>query len=275
MPSPAPSPRRRAVFEVVFEASTPAGKGFDVAVILAILASVAVALLESTPAVAELYPRVFLRIEWGFTLLFTLEYAVRLWCVARPRRYATSFFGIVDLLAVLPTYLSVLIPGAQGLIVIRLVRLVRIFHVFNMRRYEGPATAILTALRTSRYPLLVFLTGLLSTVVFLGALMHVVEGPDAGFTSIPVGIYWAAVTLTTLGYGDLVPATALGRGLTTGIVLLGYWVLAVPVAIISVELSRAMSSPGRSSSLHCEGCGADDHEGDALHCRRCGTALTR
>ena len=273
MPRPARSPWRKAVFDVVFETHTTAGRAFDAALIVAILGSVAVALLESMSAVGQPHPAVFRRLEWGFTLLFTLEYAVRLWCVSRARKYATSFFGIVDLLALLPTYLSIFIPGAQGLIVIRLIRLVRIFHVFNMRRFQEPARAILSALRSSRYPLLVFLTGLLSAVVFIGALMYVVEGPAAGFSSIPVGIYWAAVTLTTLGYGDLVPITALGRGLTTVIVLMGYWVLAVPVAIISVELSRAVASPGRASKLLCKECGAEDHEGDALHCRRCGAAL--
>ena len=282
MPAPAPSPLRRALHGVIFEARTPAGRAFDLALILAILVSVGVILLESVPGTAQHYGEHFYRLEWGFTLLFTLEYVVRLWVVARPGRYARSFFGVVDLLAVLPMYLSLLFPGAQIFLVIRLVRILRVFHVFNLAGYQGAAETLGSALRATRFTLTVFFVGLVSLVVFLGALMYLVEGSDSGFTSIPVSIYWAVVTVTTLGYGDLVPQTALGRGLTGAIVLLGYWTLAVPVAVVSVELSRATMmtrrrdgrQPPRTVSPPCPACGAEGHQADALHCRMCGGPLT-
>jgi len=284
---PAPSRVQRALHEVIFEARTPAGRAFDLVLILAILASVVVILLESVPGVSRGLGGSFPWLEWGFTLLFTVEYLVRLWVEARPGRYARSFFGVVDLLAILPTYLSLFLPGAQIFLVVRLVRLLRIFHIFNLGNYLGAAETLGSALRATRFTLAVFLTGLLSLVVFLGALMYLVEGADSGFSSIPVGIYWAVVTVTTLGYGDLVPQTPLGRGLTTGIVFLGYWALAVPVAVVSVELSRASRMHGAEerepraegrprpspSREVCPACGAQDHQVDALHCRRCGREL--
>jgi voltage-gated potassium channel len=281
MPAPHPSPLRRRLFEIIFEADTPSGRAFDLALLATILASVGVILVKSVPGIAGDTDEALVTVEWGFTLLFTLEYLVRLWVVARPRKYALSFFGVVDLLAILPTYLSLLLPGAQVLLVIRMVRLLRVFHVLNLKGYEGAAENLVAALRGTRFPLTVFLTALVVIAVFLGSLMYLVEGPDSGFTSIPVGIYWAAVTLTTLGYGDLVPVTSLGRGVTTVIVALSYWVLAVPVAIVSVELSRAVrrregsAGEGRSEGENggCPGCGAAGHASDARYCRRCGSHL--
>jgi voltage-gated potassium channel len=281
MPAPAPSPLRRSLHEVIFEARTPAGRAFDVALILVILASVGIILLESVPGVDQRFAGPFYWLEWGFTLLFTLEYMLRLWVVARPGRYARSFFGVVDLLAVLPMYLSILFPGAQIFLVIRLVRILRVFHVFNLAGYQGAADTLGSALRATRFTLTVFFVGLVSLVVFLGALMYLVEGSDSGFTSIPVSIYWAVVTVTTLGYGDLVPQTALGRGLTTAIVLLGYWALAIPVAVVSVELSRATMMPRRKGGPYspgpapppCPSCGTEGHQADARHCRLCGETL--
>jgi voltage-gated potassium channel len=284
MLEPAPTPVRSALFRIIFEARTPAGRAFDLVLILAILASVGTVLLESVPGFSRRLGGSLGWLEWGFTLLFTAEYLVRLWVVARPGRYARSFFGVVDLLAILPTYLSLLFPGAQIFLVIRLVRLLRIFQVFNLSAYLGAAETLGSALRATRFTLAVFLTGLLALVVFLGALMFLVEGAESGFTSIPVSIYWAVVTVTTLGYGDLVPLTPLGRGITTAIVLVGYWVLAVPVAVVSVELSRASLKSGEgaaergardsASQPHpCTGCGLEAHQADALHCRRCGNLL--
>lgn len=282
MPTPAPYPVRRILYEVIFEARTPAGRAFDLALILAILVSVGIILLESVHGFAQRYGELFYWLEWGFTLLFTVEYLLRLWVVARPGKYARSFFGVVDLLAILPMYLSLLLPGAQIFLVIRLVRILRVFHVFNLAGYQGAAETLASALRATRFTLTVFFVGLVSLVVFLGTLMFLVEGPDSGFTSIPVGIYWAVVTVTTLGYGDLVPQTTLGRGLTSGIVLLGYWALAVPVAIVSVELSRATRmtrgregrQPPRAAPPPCPACGAEGHQADALHCRMCGGPLS-
>ncbi|TVP42504.1 MAG: ion transporter [Gemmatimonadales bacterium] len=285
---PAPSRVQRALFKIIFEARTRAGRIFDLVLILTILASVVVVLLESVPGLSRRWGQGLPGLEWAFTLLFTVEYLVRLWVVRRPGTYARSFFGIVDLLAILPTYLSIFVPGAQVFLVIRLVRLLRVFHVFNLGGYLGAAETLRSALRATRFTLAVFLTALLALVVFLGALMYLVEGADSGFSSIPVGIYWAVVTVTTLGYGDLVPETPLGRGITSGIVLIGYWALAVPVAIVSVELSRAMNSPREevggeeaerrrspgTDAPPCPACGAGDHQADSLHCRRCGGRLS-
>lgn len=273
MPSPSPSPKRRALYEVIFEARTPAGRAFDAILIATILASVIVVMLESVPAIQARHGPFLVGLEWFFTILFTIEYVVRLAVVARPRRYATSFFGVVDLLAVVPTYLSLLVPGTQVFLVIRLLRILRVFHVFEFTQAAGAADVLTSALRDARYPIGVFLAALATVVTLLGATMHLVEGPAAGFTSIPVGIYWAVVTLTTLGYGDLVPQTPLGRGLTTGIVVLGYWVLAVPVGIISMAIANATREQARRTGMVCSGCGLDEHDPDSRYCRSCGRSL--
>jgi len=274
MIEPAASPWKRSLHRIIFETRTPGGRAFDVLLLLAILASVSVVMLDSVDAVGLRHGRLLRRIEWGFTLLFTAEYLLRLSIVARPRRYAGSFFGLVDLLAILPSYASLLVPGAQALLVIRLVRIVRVFQVFDMPRAVGAGQLLLVALRSARNPLLIFLLALSILVVFLGALMYLVEGAGAGFTSIPMGVYWAVVTLTTLGYGDLVPQTALGQGLTTGIVVLGYWVLAVPVGLISMAIANAARREGGAAgSPPCPGCGRGGHAADAAYCRACGEAL--
>jgi voltage-gated potassium channel len=238
--APADSPRRAALFEVIFEARTRAGRAFDIALIAAILLSVGVIVLASVPSVARSHGSLLLRVEWLFTLLFTVEYLVRLAVVARPRFYARSFFGVVDLLAIAPGYLSLLVPGTQALLVLRVVRILRIFHVLELSRHESAARVLLVALRAARYPLTVFLLALAIVGIFLGTLMYLVEGEAAGITSIPVGIYWAVVTLTTLGYGDIVPVSGVGKAVTTVVVVLGYWVLAVPVGIVVTELAEAV-----------------------------------
>lgn len=283
MPSPHTSPLRRHLYEVIFETRTPAGRIFDIALLITILASVLVVLLKSVPGVAETADRPLRTAEWLFTFLFTIEYLVRLSVVAHPRRYAGSFFGVVDLVAVLPSYLSLFFPGAQVLLIIRMVRLIRVFHVLNLRRYEAAANKLATALRETRFPLTVFFSGLVVITVLLGSVMYLVEGPDSGFTSVPAGIYWAAVTVTTIGYGDLVPQTPLGRGITTVAVGLSYWVLAVPVAVVSVELSRAtMEGRGPSDdevkpegiSEVCPTCDSASHPEGARYCPQCGRRLS-
>jgi voltage-gated potassium channel len=267
------SPRRARLHEIIFEADTPAGKAFDVALLLTIALSVAVVMLESVTPISERYGRLLYLAEWFFTILFTVEYALRLTCVRYPLRYARSFFGIIDLLAILPTYLSLLIPGAQSLLVIRVFRLLRIFRIFKLTRYLGEARTLMVALRASRHKIVVFLGGVLSIVTIMGAFMYLIEGPEAGFTSIPRGVYWAIVTMTTVGYGDIAPRTVLGQTLAAFVMILGYAIIAVPTGIVSAELVQAARDAVARNTQACPGCGAEGHDRDASHCKRCGSRL--
>lgn len=262
---------RHKLHEIIFEADTPAGKGFDLALIASILLSVLVVLLDSIPHIHERFHSALLFAEWSFTLLFSLELALRLACVRRPLRYVFSFFGLVDILAVLPTYLSLLVPGTHYLLVIRVLRLLRIFRVLKLVPYVGEAQALLAALRASRRKILVFLSAVLTLVVIFGALMYVIEGEANGFTSIPTSIYWAVVTLTTVGYGDISPKTALGQGVAALIMILGYAILAVPTGIVTVEMARIPQ--GGLSTQACPVCGAEGHDADAVYCKKCGGKL--
>jgi voltage-gated potassium channel len=268
---PAPGLRSR-LHEVIFEAETPAGKTFDVALLLVILTSVVAAMLESVPAYRARWGGGLWQLEWGFTGLFAVEYLLRLFAVRRPLRYATSFFGVVDLLAIIPTPLSLLFPGVQTLLVVRVVRLLRMFRVLKLVTFLGEADILLTALRHSRRKITVFIGGILSVVVIVGALMTVVEGPERGFDSIPRGMYWAVVTLTTVGYGDYAPTTGLGRLIASGLMILGYGIIAVPTGIVSVELAQATRA---ATALACPACGGEGHELDARHCKHCGANLER
>jgi voltage-gated potassium channel len=209
--------------------------------------------------------------EWFFTIVFTIEYILRLWSVERPWKYVFSFFGIVDLLAVLPTYLSVLLPGAQSMLVIRALRLLRIFRVLKLARYLREARQLSAALRASVIKIVVFLYTVLTIVLIIGALMYHVEGPAHGFTSIPKGVYWAIVTLTTVGYGDVTPQTVLGQVRAAAVMILGYSIIAVPTGIVSVEIARV--SGHRISTQVCPVCAAEGHDHDAVHCKRCGAKL--
>ena len=265
----APTLRARAA-EVIFGHDTRAGKAFDVALILAILASVCVVMLETVQSLhADLGP-VLRAAEWFFTILFTLEYAARLWCAPRPGRYARSFFGVVDLVSILPTYLSLLLPGAQALLVVRSLRLLRVFRVLKLGEYTSEATSLRHALARSRQKITVFLAVVLTLVLVLGSLMYLVEGPANGFTSIPRSVYWAIVTLTTVGYGDITPHTVAGQVLASVVMILGYGIIAVPTGIVTVELGRGS---GVSPARDCRRCGLAGHEVDARYCRRCGEAL--
>lgn len=248
-----------------------AGRLFDTILLVLIAASVTVVVLESAPTVRAVYGAELRAAEWLFTALFTIEYGVRLYSVSRPLRYATSFFGIVDLLSVVPTYLSVLVPGAQSLLVIRILRLLRIFRVFKLANYVGESGELWRALRASRRKILVFLFTVMTVVVIVGAVIHVVEGPEHGFTSIPTGIYWAVVTLTTVGYGDISPQTTLGRFIASAVMLMGYGIIAVPTGIVTAEMTRAMRAP--ISTQACPHCAAEGHEYDATYCRKCGGRL--
>jgi voltage-gated potassium channel len=263
---------RSRLHEVIFEADTPAGRAFDLLLLLAIVASVIVVMLESVASVRVRAGPTLRALEWGFTILFTVEYLLRLFSVRRPLRYAVSVFGLIDLAAILPTYLSVVLPGAQSLLVIRLLRLLRIFRVLKLAEYLRESSTLAQAMRASRRKIEVFLLAVVTIVVIVGALMYVIEGERHGFTSIPLSIYWAVVTLTTVGYGDLAPATTLGRMLSMLLMLTGYGIIAVPTGIVTVELTRAASA-GPISTQACPSCGLAAHEHDAVYCRRCGSRL--
>lgn len=272
MPPDAPAPPLRArLHEVIFEADTPAGRLFDAVLLVLIVSSVAVVMLESVPSVRDDAGWLLIRLEWLFTLLFTIEYLLRLYSVRAPWKYATSFFGMVDLVAILPTYVSLLLPGAQALLVVRIFRLLRIFRVLKLAEYLNESRALWVAVKASGRKILVFLFAILTIVVVMGAAMYVVEGPARGFTSIPTSMYWAVVTVTTVGYGDLAPVTPLGKALAVLLMLMGYGIIAVPTGIVSAEVVQVVR--GKISTQACQHCGAEGHQYDAVHCRKCGEKL--
>ncbi len=257
--------------EVIFEADTAPGKLFDVLLILIILASVIVVMLDSVTWFNERYGTLLTALEWLFTILFTVEYGLRLICVERPMRYATSFFGVVDLLAVIPTYLSLVLAGSQYMLVIRILRILRIFRVLKLVNYLSEAAMLARALRDSRRKITVFIFGVLTLVVIFGSLMYVIEGKASGFTSIPRSIYWAVVTMTTVGYGDISPQTNLGQLFSAMVMILGYSIIAVPTGIITAQLLRRRDV--KVSTQSCPSCTAEGHDPDARHCKYCGTEL--
>lgn len=262
---------KKTLYEVIFKADTRAGKAFDVALIVLILASVFIVMMDSVDWIRSGYSGIFLILEWIFTTLFTIEYILRLVAVKNRLRYATSFFGIVDLLAVLPTYISILLPGMQYLLVIRILRILRIFRVFKLAQYVGEASILIRALRSSGRKIAVFLFTLSTLVVVFGSLLYVIEGEANGFTSIPKSIYWAIVTLTTVGYGDISPQTNLGQAVAAIIMIMGYSIIAVPTGVVTVELSRIAGH--LTISRKCQDCEAESHDNDARHCKYCGSRL--
>jgi len=263
---------RFRAYTVIFEADTPAGRRFDVILILAILASVAVVLADSVHALNVRFGRTFDVLEWAFTILFTLEYAVRLWCVRHPLKYATSFFGVVDLLSILPTYLALLVPEAQVLIDVRVLRLLRIFRVLKLAAYLHEYQALGAALVASRRKILVFLSAVAMIVLVMGTLMYVVEGPENGFTSIPIAVYWAITTMTTVGFGDITPKTDTGRLIASVMMLTGWGTLAVPTGIVTSELT-ARRIRGEPTTRTCHECLTEGHAADAAYCSHCGAKL--
>jgi voltage-gated potassium channel len=261
---------RERLHQIVFESDTPAGKAFDLVLLLCILASVFAVLLESVGSFRLAYGQELRAVEWLFTVLFTVEYALRLISVRRPGRYALSFFGLVDLIAILPSYLSLILPGAQALLVIRALRLLRVFRILKLSHYIGEASVLRSALRASARKITVFIGTVLILVLIIGSVMYLVEGEANGFTSIPQSIYWAIVTLTTVGYGDLAPATVLGKILASIVMIMGYGIIAVPTGIVTVELSRTRPAV---SGQACPHCGAEGHDSDARFCKYCGARL--
>jgi voltage-gated potassium channel len=262
---------RGRLHEVIFEADTRAGRAFDVTLIGLILLSVLAVMLESIGSVRARYGGWLYAAELTFTILFTLEYVLRLMSVRRPLLYASSFFGVVDLLAIVPTYLSLLVPGSHYLLVIRILRLLRVFRVLKLAEHLSEADVLMRALRASRRKISVFLLTVLTLVVVIGTLLYVIEGEENGFTSIPVSIYWAVVTLTTVGYGDISPKTPVGQTLAAVVMIIGYGIIAVPTGIVTVEIAQAVRMP--VSTQACPDCSSQGHDVDAVYCKYCGAKL--
>jgi len=273
---------RRDLYRIIFEHDTPAGGFFDVALIGAILASVGVVMVESVDSIARVHGSTLRIVEWGFTALFTIEYVTRLVAARNARRYARSFFGIIDLLAILPTFLGLIVTGGQALAVVRVLRVLRVFRVLKLAQFIGGERLMLRALRQSAYKIAVFLFAVLTLVVVVGAAMYVIEGPASGFTSIPRGVYWAIVTVTTVGFGDITPSTTWGQVLAAMLMVVGYGIIAVPTGIVSAEMVSTRVRGSRyddggattSAARACPGCETTEHQADATFCRQCGSELT-
>jgi voltage-gated potassium channel len=264
---------RERIRIVIFEADTPLGKLFDVSLLVAIVLSIGVIMLESVTWIRVAHGPALDFLEWGFTLLFSIEYLLRLISVPKPWHYARSFFGIVDLLSILPTYLSLLVPGAETMLVIRALRLLRIFRVFKLGRFLGEASLLTRALAGSRHKVTIFLGSVLILVIILGSAMYLIEGEEHGFDSIPRGVYWAIVTLTTVGYGDITPQTTPGKFLASLVMILGYSIIAVPTGIVTAEIVEAATLSRRVTTRCCPDCTREGHETDADFCKYCGESL--
>jgi voltage-gated potassium channel len=271
--NPALSPWREKLRVIIFEADTPAGKAFDVGLLVAICLSVLAVTLDSVNAYQSQHGRALDIAEWVFTLLFSVEYALRLTCSPRPLRYARSFFGVVDLLAILPTYLSLLFPGAESMAVIRGLRLLRIFRVFKLGQFLGEASALQNALSATRHKITVFLGTIAILVTILGAAMYLIEGEENGFTSIPAAIYWSIVTMTTVGYGDMAPITVSGKVLASIVMILGYSIIAVPTGIVTAEIVESAAMSRKITTRSCPGCLSEGHDRDAIYCNQCAAPL--
>lgn len=269
-----PGSLRAKTYRVIFLHDTSSGRAFDVALILAILLSVAAVMVESVQSIEADFGTFLRAFEWVVTLLFTVEYVLRIWSVDRPSRYVWSFFGLVDLFSVLPTYASLFLPGGQVLAVIRILRVIRVFRVLKLAQFVGEANLLGAAIRAARYKITVFLIAVLSIVVIVGSIMYLVEGADAGFTSIPAGVYWSVVTLTTVGYGDIAPITPIGQVLASLVMILGYGIIAVPTGIFTAELAHQARTRGTIKREQvCLHCSRKENDPDAVFCRYCGAGL--
>ncbi|MDA3903204.1 MAG: ion transporter [Desulfuromusa sp.] len=260
---------RHRLHEIIFEADTPAGKLFDVVLILSIVISVIVVMLDSVVALNIQYGQWFLFLEWFFTIIFTVEYVLRLSCIGRPIKYARSFYGVVDLLSILPSYVSLFLPAGKFFLVIRILRLLRVFRVLKLVQYVGESNFLQRALWASRRKIAVFLLSVFLLMVLFGSVMYLVEGAENGFTSIPRSIYWAVVTMTTVGYGDISPQTSLGQAIASLVMILGYGIIAIPTGIVTAELTFRRNI----STQACPECSAEGHDINAKHCKFCGADL--
>ncbi|BDU17980.1 ion transporter [Lysobacter auxotrophicus] len=268
---------RRRWFDIVFRHDTRRSRNFDLVLIAAILVSVVVIMLDSVARIHARHADVLHGLEWGFTLLFTAEYVLRLAVLRHPWRYAISLWGLVDLASILPTYLSVLLPGSQSLLALRILRMLRLFRILKLTHYVEEGGVLVGALWRSRRKIFVFVCAVLTITVIFGALMYVVEGPEHGFASIPTSMYWAVVTMATVGFGDIAPQTTLGRFITSLLILIGYSIIAVPTGIYTAELAtslrEASGDTGHLDRRGCTSCGLEGHDPAAHFCRHCGTAL--
>lgn len=261
---------KQKIYDIIFEADTPAGKFFDVSLLIVILISVALVVLESVPSINTNYRSLLKILEWVITLIFTIEYLLRVAIVKKPFRYIFSFYGIIDFLSVIPTYLSLFIIGSHSLVVIRILRLLRIFRILKLTRYTQAGRTLARALWASREKISVFIFFVVILVIIVGTLMYIVEGPEHGFTSIPRGIYWAIVTLTTVGYGDISPETAMGQFFASIVMIMGYAIIAVPTGIVTAEIINPSS---KMNTQVCPGCLCQTHDDDAVFCKKCGTKI--
>jgi voltage-gated potassium channel len=266
---------RARMFDVIFGTDTPAGRRFDLALVAIILLSILTVVLDSVPDIGRRYAVQMSVLEWTFTIFFTLEYIARLVCVQRPMRYARSFYGVIDLVSVLPTWISLLVPGSQVFLDVRILRLLRIFRILKLTRYVDEYTRLGEALVASKRKIMVFLSVVLMLILILGTVMYVVEGPESGFTSIPMAMYWATVTITTVGYGDITPHTHLGKAIASFMMLLGWGILAVPTGIVSAEMTSQKLSrhAPRGEPRSCSACGSTGHDPRAQFCKDCGAGL--
>jgi voltage-gated potassium channel len=267
-----PDSWRLRLHEVIYESETTAGKAFDITLLLCILVSILVVMLDSVESYHARYGRLFYALEWFFTIIFTIEYILRLICIHKPFRYVFSALGIIDLLAIIPSYLSVIIVGSQSLLVLRALRLLRIFRIFRLVHFLSEMNFLSVAIKNSLRKISIFILFVLTMVVILGSVIYLVESKESGFTSIPISVYWAIVTITTVGYGDIAPVTPLGQMIASFVMLLGYGIIAVPTGIVTTEMAMAAKSR-RQDNRACPSCGREGHDEDAVFCKYCSYKL--
>ena len=266
---------QRQLFIIIFGTNTKAGKAFDLILLVLILVSVAAVMLETVNFIDEDYHQILRIVEWVVTIFFTLEYFARIWVVKKPTVYIFSFLGIIDFLSIIPTYLSIFLVGTQSFAILRALRLLRIFRILKLVRFVSEAQVLGRALLSSRHKITVFFLSLVILVFILGSIMYLIEGPDSGFNSIPLSIYWAIVTLTTVGFGDITPQTTFGQFIASMIMLLGYSIIAIPTGIVGAEIYKEVGTSAelKNNKLICTSCGKEDHTTGSNYCSYCGHEL--